>query len=278
MVFATLGFYITIWFSKPAHRKSAKRKICKMIKNSILLFGVILLSGILSGQSVGIGTTSPNSSLDIVTKTNLNTNKVLKIVNTDGNMMMTGLDNGDFGIGKTLQYPDSQLTIFGINNNGLSTQPSYNATYSGNPQRWGIYINPKQDDLNPAYPGFVSMIFDNDGSKSTYYTTNNYGTFFGTHGSSVASGVFFAENGSTIFSTYRLDGSPYLTTTKITAYNSGSLRIMDENKGYAVDGSCINPGTIAFDSVNNNFIGCAEIYDAAGSNTGVMVWKKLNNN
>ena len=138
MVFTTLGFYITIWFSKPAHRKSAKRKICKMKKNFILLFGVILLSGILSGQSVGIGTTSPNSSLDIVTKTNLNTNKVLKIVNTDGNMMMTGLDNGDFGIGKTLQYPDSQLTIFGINNNGLSTQPSYNATYSGDPQRWGI--------------------------------------------------------------------------------------------------------------------------------------------
>ena len=249
-----------------------------MKKNSILLFGAILLSGILSSQSVGIGTTSPNSSLDIITKTTLSANKVLKVVNTDGNFMITGLDNGDFGIGKTLQYPDSQMTIFGINNNGTASQPSYNATYSGNLQRWGIYINPKQGDLNPAYPGFVSMIFDNDGSRSTYYRTNNYGTFFGTHGSSVATGLFFAENGSTIFSTYRLDGSPYLTTTKITAYTSGSLRIMDENKGYAVGGSCTNPGTIALDSTNNNFIGCVEIYDAGGNNTGVLIWKKLNNN
>lgn len=249
-----------------------------MKKKYIFLYLVLFLSGDFYGQFVGIGTTNPISALDIVTKTSQNANKVLKVVNTDGNFMITGLDNGDFGIGKTLLYPDSQMTIFGINNNGAASQPSYNATYSGNLQRWGIYINPKQGDQNPAYPGFVSMIFDNDGSKSTYYTTNNYGTFFGTHGSSIASGIFFAENGSTIFSTYRLDGSPYLTTTKITAYTSGSLRIMDENKGYAVGGSCTNPGTIALDSTNNNFIGCVEIYDAGGNNTGVLIWKKLNNN
>jgi len=251
-----------------------------MRKKIIYLLGLSILSGNLFSQFVGIGTTNPLSSLDIVTKTNLNANKVLKVVNSDGEFTLTGLDNGDFGIGKTTQYPDSQVTIFGINNNnnGTASQPSFNSTYSGNPQRWGIYINPKQGDQNPAYPGFVSMIFDNDGSKNTYYSTNNYGTFFGAHGSSVSTGIFFAENGSTIFSTYRLDGSPYLTTTKVTAYTSGSLRIMDENKGYAVGGSCTNPGTIAFDSANNNFIGCAEIYDAGGNNTGVMVWKKLNNN
>lgn len=249
-----------------------------MKKNSLLLIGAFLICENLYSQFVGIGTTSPNASLDIVTKTNLSANKVLKIANTDGNFIMTGSDSGDFGIGKTLLYPDSQLTIFGINNNGTASQPSYNAAYSGNPQRWGIYINAKQGDLNPAFPGFVSMIFDNDGSKNTYYSANNYGTFFGAHGSGVATGIFFAENGSTIFSTYRLDGSPYLTTTKITAYTSGSLRIMDEKKGYAAGGSCVNPGTIAFDSTTNSFLGCAEIYDAGGNNTGVSIWKKLNNN
>lgn len=253
-----------------------------MKKNIILSLGILLYSQALLCQFVGIGTTNPISSLDIVTKTNLNTNKVLKVVNTDGNFTLTGTDSGDFGIGKTLQYPDSQVTIFGINNNGTASQPSYNATYSGNPQRWGIYINPLQGDQNPAYPGFISMVFDNDGSKSTYYSTSNYGTFFGTHGSGVATGLFFAENGSTIFSSYRIDTSPtakqYLTTNKVTAFTSGSLRIADENKGYAVGGSCTNPGTIAFDSANNNFIGCAEIYDTGGNNTGVMIWKKLNNN
>lgn len=242
----------------------------------------LLLGEFLFAQKVGIGTTSPISPLDIVTKTNVSTNKVLKVVNTDGNFTLTGMDNGDFGIGKTLLYPDSQATIFGINNNGTASQPSYSATYSGNPQRWGLYINPVQGDLNPALPGFVSMVFDNDGSKSNYYSTSNYGTFFGTHGSGVATGLFFAENGSTIFSSYRIDTNPatlhYLTTTKVTAFTSGSLRIMDENKGYTVGGACTNPGTIAFDSANNNFVGCAEIYDAGGNNTGVMVWKKLNNN
>lgn len=232
----------------------------------------------LFSQRVGIGTTSPISSLDLVTKTSLQANSVLKLINTDGDYLLTGQDNGDFGLGRTAYESDSQLTLFGINNLGAASQPAFNAGYVGNTQRWSIYINPEQGNQNPAYPGFISLIFDNDGNKNSYFTANGYGTFFGSHGSAIATGIFFAENGSTIFSTYRLDGNPYLTTTKATAYTNGTLRIMDENKGYAVGGNCTNPGSIAFDSANNNFIGCAEIYDANGNNTGTMIWKKLNNN
>lgn len=127
-----------------------------MKKECFYIFGAVLLSGNLYSQFVGIGTTTPISALDIVTKTNLDTNKVLKVINTDGDFTLTGLDNGDFGIGRTLQYPVSQVTIFGINNNGITSQPSYNASYTGNPQRWGIYINLKQGAENPSYPGFAS--------------------------------------------------------------------------------------------------------------------------
>ncbi|MDO5616838.1 MAG: hypothetical protein Q4G16_11650 [Cruoricaptor ignavus] len=242
----------------------------------------LLLAGATTGlysQLVGIGTRTSVATLDVVTKSSLATSPTLKIINTDNNNILTAQDNGDLGIGKSSHNPVAQLTIFGINNNGTDSQSSYRATYPDSQQNWDIYINPKQNDLNPAYPGFISLIFDNDGIKNQYFTTNNYGTFFGHHVDRINSGLFFAEVGTTLFSTYRLSPtSPYLTTRQATAYTNGSLRIADENKGYVAGGTCTNPGTIAFNSTNDNFLGCVEIYNADGTNSGEKIWKKLNNN
>ena len=39
MVFATLGFYITTWFSKPAHRKAVSRNLQRHRKFGVKING-----------------------------------------------------------------------------------------------------------------------------------------------------------------------------------------------------------------------------------------------
>lgn len=255
-----------------------------MKKNIII--GAILASGSIVAQQVGIGVgnSRPTSgvTLDIITKTSTKDNKAIKVVNKDGYTLFEGLDNGDFGIGKTLYSPDAQLTIFGNNNQYNALEPAFQVSYADAPQKWGIYILPKQGELTPAYAKGIALILDNDGIKNQYYTANNYGTFFGPHTNDLGlTGIFLAESGTTTFSARRPDQDPsnihYFQTNKVGAFLNASLRIQDENKGYAAGADCIHPGTMAFDSANNSFLGCVEIYEN-DVNTGKMVWKKLNNN
>lgn len=245
----------------------------------IYLIALFSLPAIGFSQGVGIGTTSPTATLDVVSKNSAAaTDKVLKVQNTDGYFILTGLNSGDYGIGRTLLNPSAQFSVFGINNNGTASVPSFLVTYDTPPrQKWGFYINPVQGEFNPAYSGFMNWIFDNDGNKNQYFTQNNYGTFFGVHnGSNNNSGIFFAENGTTTFSTQWIDNQ-YLTAVKAAAFTQGSLRIQDEGNTNTIGGPCTNPGTLTFDASGNNFMGCAEIYNQDGTNSGVTVWKKLNN-
>ncbi len=248
----------------------------------IFLIGFFSVAALGFAQRVGIGTTSPNSTVDIVAKSSNVDSKSFHIKNTDQTTLIAVHDNGDVSLGSTTTAPVAQFTIFGKNNEGIASEPALNVTYPNNPQHWGIYINPQQGDINPALPGYFNFYMDNDGIMNQYSTPGNYGSFFGHHASGFNSGIFFAENGTTVLSTYRPDYSStalhYLTTTPIGFYISGSARLEDEQKGYTEGGNCTNPGVIAYDSANSNFLGCAEIYDAAGNNTGTMIWKKLNNN
>lgn len=229
-----------------------------------------------NAQQIGIGTRNPVATVDVVSKGTSANDKVLQVFNSDGKKLLSGLDNGNYGIGTTDLLPSAQLTVFGTDNAGAGTSPALFATYPADPQKWGIYLNPTQGVFNPAKPGFISWYFDNDGLINQYFTANNYGSFFGVHnGMNGNSGLFFAENGTTFFASQGFTN--YLTTNRAVLFTNGSLRIQDENKGYVEGGNCTNPGTIAFDSLNNNFLGCAELYDTAGTNTGVKIWKKLNN-
>lgn len=177
-----------------------------------IIIGAILASGSLVAQQVGIGvgTSKPTAdvTLDIITKTTTKDNKAIKVVNKDGYTLFEGLDNGDFGIGKTLFSPDAQLTIFGKNNQYNTLEPAFQVSYADAPQKWGIYILPKQGELTSAYTKGIALILDNDGIKNQYYTANNYGTFFGPHTNNAGTGLFLTETGTTIFSARRPDQNP----------------------------------------------------------------------
>lgn len=243
---------------------------------------------------VGIATENPQATLDIVPATTLPTNKLLNILNSDGKTLMNGLDNGDigFGIRENGSLPLGQITAFGENGKGMGSPASFLVNYTDVPgQKWGYYINPKQGDFNPALPGYFSFYMDRDGIMgapyfnydATTYINSAYGNYFGFHDNSRnLGGLFFTDHGNLILSSYRVDRQNldeqnqgrYVTSLKIGLLSNVSLRVKDENKGYAVGQSCLNPGTIAM--VGNDFLGCAEVYND-DVNTGEKIWKKLNN-
>ncbi|WP_434575262.1 hypothetical protein [Riemerella anatipestifer] len=258
--------------------------------NNFMFLGMLCFGiNFCDAQKVGIGTTSPVYTLDIKTASNKSEDKALRILNSDGKIIMSGRNNGAFGFGATTtDSPIAQMTVYGKDNSYLDTVPTFSIYAQDTQASFRTYINPKQKELNQSYMGTHSWILDKDSSKITYKTTNAsgvsaYGAFVGFHSTSTANGFFLLDSGTTVFASHRLDqnsslyGSVLTGDRQIALLTNGSLRIEDEGKSYSAESSCTNPGVIAFDSTNDNFIGCVEIY-SNGVKTGEMKWKKLNNN
>lgn len=71
---------------------------------------LVACSSLLYSQ-VGINTSTPSASLDIVSKGNTSATKALEINNSSGTEMVTVLDNGNVGIGSPA--PDANLEVVG---------------------------------------------------------------------------------------------------------------------------------------------------------------------
>ncbi|MCU7581062.1 hypothetical protein [Riemerella anatipestifer] len=260
------------------------------MSNNFMFLGMLCFGiNFCDAQKVGIGTTSPVYTLDIKTTTNKPEDKAFRILNSDDKIIMSGRNNGAFGFGATTtDNPIAQMTVYGKDNTYLDTVPTFSIYAQDTKASFRTYINPKQKELNQSYMGTHSWILDKDSSKTTYKTANAsgasaYGAFVGFHSNGTANGFFLFDSGTTVFASHRIDSSPAIYSSvlsgdrQIALLTSGSLRIEDEGKAYSAESSCTNPGVIAFDSTNDNFIGCVEIY-SNGVKTGEMKWKKLNNN
>lgn len=193
-----------------------------------------------------------------------------------------------FGFGPTTtDLLVAQFITYGEDNKGIGTVSTFSILSTETNSSFRTYIRPKQGEFNQTYAGYHTWILNKDGDKSLYKTVNSsnvpaYGAFFGFHAASVYNGIFFTDSGLSVLATYREDRSDKTAfenpdERNVTASTEGTLRIEDEQKGYAAGEACTNPGVIAFDSADNNFLGCVELYDG-NTKTGEMVWKKLNNN
>ncbi|MGQ1928376.1 hypothetical protein [Ornithobacterium rhinotracheale] len=234
---------------------------------------------------VGIGTKTPNATLHVVGENE----QILNIKDNEGNITNTLSNDGRFTIGKATQNGrngDGNLSIISENNDGKDIVPTLKVEYDGKTQNFAIYQNASKAAFNPASQGYWQWITDEDGDKSkyeTFITSDSYdlGAYYGTetivaNTDKDGSGIFIWENGAVHTNLYRADRARRKTFKAGDFATGGSITINDENKGYQAGEACENPGTITFNSADDDFLGCAEIFNEIGEVTK-KIWKKLNN-
>jgi len=87
------------------------RKKIFMMRKKITLTVLLSVSFMNLNAQVGINTSTPSATLDVISKGNIASGKALKINNSSSNELVTVLDNGNVGINKV--NPSGKLHIVG---------------------------------------------------------------------------------------------------------------------------------------------------------------------
>ncbi|MGP2570090.1 hypothetical protein ACT4R9_06270 [Ornithobacterium rhinotracheale] len=216
--------------------------------------------------------------------------QILSIKDSREEITNTLSNDGRFTIGKASQdgrKGDGNLSIIGKDNQGNGTTPTLKVSYEGNLQNFAIYQNATKGAFNPASQGYWQWITDEDGAKTKYetkFTSGSYdlGAYYGTNNltdntNSDNTGIFIWESGAVHTNAYRLDRKEHARGLPGDFIFAGSITINDENKNSQAGEICEYPGTITFNSNDDAFLGCAEIFNEEGV-VIKKIWKKLNNN
>lgn len=92
-------------------------KKTKLNNISVLLACIMVISGNVFAQNVGINTASPAAALEVKGEGNSATKKTLRVTNSDGVEILTLLDNGRLGVGQTA--PSVRLDLRGTTANPI---------------------------------------------------------------------------------------------------------------------------------------------------------------
>lgn len=114
---------------------------------------MILFSSIIVSAQIGINTSTPSASLDIVSKGNTSATKALEVNNSSAKEMLTVLNNGNVGIGETaptatLQVTNTTSTALRIVNGTEGAGKVLTSDASGNT----TWVNPALKSISGTLP------------------------------------------------------------------------------------------------------------------------------
>lgn len=223
------------------------------MKKIVTLTSFVVFS-LINAQSgnVGINTTTPQATLDILTSGNTNATKAFRILNSSNTEMVTVLNNRYVGIGNPA--PAVPLDVKGLINAldfrifaGTSSAPT---NYFQHFSFFGA------GSMNNGNPGAQMLLFSNDNNP----LISTSGLYIGPT-SDVTGGIYIGEDGK---NGVALNGTFPTTTLDV----GGSIRIADEPTPInpVVGSTCTKAGQIVYGSSPKHFFGCV-----AG------LWKQLDN-
>ena len=230
-----------------------------------MIFVGILAIGFANAQdylgNVGINTSTPSATLNVKSLSGRTTSetKNLELENGAGTKLVTVLNNGNVGIGKS--SPSEKLEVGG---NVLA----HGGLISKSDKVSGSYVELNNTSKTTGKAVDRWRIFNLNNVDAENYVPGLHFWAYAADGTNLSSQMLITDGGNLGIGFHSRVTSSILQTNEKLEVN-GMIRITAQQT-VTENGSCTNKGTIAFGS-DGNFYGCT------GTGTGAGTWKKLNN-